>query len=236
MCHPRDSWKDFLVKMLPLCLLFSQLTIPLALLLSQLETYDGGFCPNTGTRNEKILMFSIATMYTARSTLVFYSKYEQWGSLAFLHSNECMPVQAIEIISRWELRIPMSILNWWGQIDDFMNVQYEGLLYLLNLWLVFISQTSIDMVLNSLAMEMVMKLDDEFKEYYFKANGQATMYVLKNNLHSIEYDREHIKELPYNKYFLNYVERIVINYGTRITFIAVPFIAAVTALYSPFCK
>ena len=182
-------------------------------------------------------MFSIASMYTARSALIFISKYERWSSLTFVHSEDCMPAQAIEIISRWELKLPLSILNRWGQIDDFMAVQYEGMLYLLNLWLVFISRDSIDMVLNSLAMEMVMKLDDEFKEYYFKANGQATMYVFKNGLNNKVYDEDGIiHELPHNKYFLNYVETIVMTYGTKITFIAVPFIAAATAFYSPFCK
>ena len=237
MCHPADTLKNSVLKMLPLVLLVAQCTIPLALFLSQYDSYHGGYCPNIGTLTEKILMFAIAIMYTARSTLIFISKYERWNSLQFLRSRDCMPIQAKQILHDWESRLPLSILNRWGQVDDFMSVQYEGSLYLLNLWLVFISHSSMDMVLNSLAMEMVMKLDDEFKDYYFKANGQATMYVYENELNTKMYDPDgEIRERCYNKYFFNCIGTIIMTIGTRVTFVAVPLIAAATAVYSPFCK
>ena len=237
MCHPRDSRKNVIIKMLPLLLLFAQFAIPITLFLSQFDSYEGGYCPNVGTIYEKILMFSIAIMYTARSALVFTAKYESWDSLQFLRSSTCMPVQAKQILSVGENKLPMSILNQWGQVDDFMNVQYEGSLYLLNLWLVFISHSAMDMVINSLAMEMVMKLDDEFKKNYFKAQGQATMYVYENELNVTYYDPDgEIRGLWYNRYFLNYIHALVMKVGTKMTFIAVPLIAAATVVYSPFCK
>ena len=94
-----------------------------------------------------------------------------------------------------------------------------------------------DMVINSLAMEMVMKLDDEFKKNYFKAQGQATMYVYENELNVTYYDPDgEIRGLWYNRYFLNYIHALVMKVGTKMTFIAVPLIAAATVVYSPFCK
>jgi hypothetical protein len=47
--------------------------------------------------------------------------------------------------------------------DPFMNMMYETLVYLLNLWLVFVTKKPLNMVLNALAMEFILRLDNEMK-------------------------------------------------------------------------
>jgi|EP00966_Prymnesium_polylepis_P170709 hypothetical protein len=49
-----------------------------------------------------------------------------------------------------------------------MNVSYDALVHMLNIWLVFESTGPIEIISNSLAMQFAMALDDEFKELYFK--------------------------------------------------------------------
>ena len=71
-----------------------------------------------------------------------------------------------------------SILPMFGCVDNLMAVAYEQSVYLLNLWLVYRAPTPLDMVLNSLAMEFVLKLDDEFKATYFANHPHAVAEVL----------------------------------------------------------
>ena len=68
----------------------------------------------------------------------------------------------------------------WVGIFDLMGMQviYENLVYLLNLWLVFQTESPLDMILNAVALEFVTTLDTEFKGRFFEMfpaiNGQLT--------------------------------------------------------------
>ena len=64
-----------------------------------------------------------------------------------------------------------------------MNTVYEGALYLLNLWVTFITEDATNIVLNALAMEFVMKLDDDFKQEYFRFNPGCVTRIYEDQLH-----------------------------------------------------
>eukprot|EP00961_Rhodomonas_salina_P037697 506871-Rhodomonas_salina.1 len=56
-----------------------------------------------------------------------------------------------------------SNLDFCVGVDNFMDFVYEPLVYMLNLWLVFITDDEVDMVLNALAMEFILKVDNQLK-------------------------------------------------------------------------
>jgi len=70
--------------------------------------------------------------------------------------------------------------------DRFMDLAYEGAVYILNLWLVF-SETSdpIDMIWNSLALEFILQFDDEIKDLYLRVypvtEDVVAGYMKRNN-------------------------------------------------------
>lgn len=64
--------------------------------------------------------------------------------------------------SRGAIRLYISM-------DRCMNLVYESLVYLLNLWIVFVTHEPLDMVLNALALEFILQLDNEIKPMYLKA-------------------------------------------------------------------
>ena len=49
-----------------------------------------------------------------------------------------------------------------------------------NLWLVFVDDDINDMIMNSLAMEFLMNLDNEFEELYFKFLPESAIDVYDN--------------------------------------------------------
>jgi hypothetical protein len=74
------------------------------------------------------------------------------------------------ISSNWVYMIQIA-----ATLDDFMAITYEGCVYILNLFLVFTSETALDIVLNSLAMEFVANLDEEFVGLYFDSKTSVPM-------------------------------------------------------------
>ena len=53
-------------------------------------------------------------------------------------------------------------------LDTFQEFSFSLLVYSANIWVVFVEKDIQNMILNSLAMEFLMTLDNEFKELYFK--------------------------------------------------------------------
>ena len=53
-------------------------------------------------------------------------------------------------------------------LDTFQEFFFTILVFCANLWVVFVKEDIKDMILNSLAMEFLMTLDNKFKELYFK--------------------------------------------------------------------
>ena len=52
-------------------------------------------------------------------------------------------------------------------IDTFQEFLFSLIVYGANLWIVFVENDIQNMILNSLAMEFLMQLDNEFQEMYF---------------------------------------------------------------------
>jgi hypothetical protein len=61
-----------------------------------------------------------------------------------------------------KLQIPLNL-------DRFMETGYGIFVYLLNLFVVFFSESPQDVILNALAIEFVLELDDDLKGYYLES-------------------------------------------------------------------
>jgi hypothetical protein len=70
-------------------------------------------------------------------------------------------------------------------MDTFQEFLFNILVYTANLWLIFGEDDIQNMIMNSLAMEFLMRADNEFEEFYFSNVPEAsleiydTMYVNK---------------------------------------------------------
>lgn len=114
-----------------------------------------------------------------------------------------------------------------------MNVGYEGLLYLLNLWLVFITNGVSSMIFNALVVEFIMKVDEEYKEYYFKTNASAVTAIIKKGLHIP------LQESPACDLKVSMVGTacsIVLGLPNLLSYFVVPVLCFVMCVYGPVCK
>ena len=186
----------YVLKLLPLLLLIVQVTSPFIIFVPQLEKYRENTALIRAERHETA-MFEASLLVNSSNTTTDDLVIEYYDSLcpggaAF---NQKLTMLLITFI--YFVRISMnasylavnvgkennvedeSDIAWVGLFDLLgMQVIYENLVYLLNLWLVFQTESPLDMILNAVALEFVTTLDTEFKGRFFDMfpaiNGQLT--------------------------------------------------------------
>mmetsp|Transcript_36059 Transcript_36059/g.92914 ORF Transcript_36059/g.92914 Transcript_36059/m.92914 type:complete len:277 (+) Transcript_36059:175-1005(+) len=179
--HPSIGIANKMIKLSALLLLVVQIVIPVALFLSKKAEYDSGYCPDVATPSLKVLFSTIALLYTIRTASTISSKCVHWDNSS--DENSVGPMMEQVLRERTELGLGGSRLNDIGQFDAVMTLSYDALLYILNLWFIFIEEDPVEMVMNALAMEFVTRLDDEYKALYLKYNGLAVSEIIKNEWH-----------------------------------------------------
>ena len=141
-------------------ILIVQLVVPSLVFDSQysvyLERYGDDCCPATAERSTKVLGFFIGALYVAKGTFLLTHKMTRPGETNTLKYG-CIGKPN-----------PAGKLCLYVMVDRFMHIVYEFLVYLLNLWIVYIAEEPLDMVLNALAMEFILQLDDEVKGLYME--------------------------------------------------------------------
>jgi len=164
------------LKVLPLSIIVVQVVLPVCLFASYLS-YNKGWCPSTGSLSQRLLMFGIALLYTVRSCLILNEK-------VLSEYRDEVDLRDEIAKKRRDCGIHLSALSSYGKIDNVMHIAYPALVSLLNLWFVFIADDPLDIVLDSLAMEFVGKVDDEFKVRFFAVYGhELASDILGQELH-----------------------------------------------------
>lgn len=193
MTHPFRLWLDLPMKVVPLLVVLVQIVIPFILLGSE-PSDTLGSCPATGTWQIKTLMLAISIIYAYRlfmkSLTGFAYRIEglQNGGAHLMddtpdHAGVFHPDYFKQLRTLKKTVSQDSVLNYYGEFDGFMGGEYELMLYVLNLKILFHTTSPLDILLNSLAMEFLMKLDDEFKDWYMSYSAQAVTNILSCGLH-----------------------------------------------------
>ena len=79
-------------------------------------------------------------------------------------------------------------------IDTFQEFSFSLLVYGANMWVVFVETDIQNMILNSLAMEFLMVLDNEFEELYFQYLPGAADDIYDNIFVSYDENIELLEE------------------------------------------
>ena len=142
---------------LPILIFLSQWMMYAALLANEYATFDGNFCPNRANWYQKLLMSGVSILYFVKS---FYI----WDNLT----------------KRTKLSKVYPCLDAWVIVDTFQEFVFNICVYGANLWIIFVEGSIQDMILNSIAMEFLMQIDNEFEEYYFKLLPHAAIDIYDN--------------------------------------------------------
>lgn len=142
---------------LPVLIFIAQWTMYMSLIYNQARTFDGDVCPNSAHIEHKLMMFAVSTIYFVRSFFL-------WDNLTQrTRLNKVLPVNDI-----------------WVILDTFQEFGFNLMVYGANLWLIFTEENLYDMVLNSVAMEFLMNLDNEFETMYFTYLPESAVDIYDN--------------------------------------------------------
>lgn len=130
---------------LPLLVFVSQWTMYIALVM-YMYTFSTHhkMCPKQGAPSDKVLMAGVALLYFVKSFFL-------WDAL-------------VDRSRRRKVNPSNSIIV---LFDGLQEIGFNLLCYFGNLWIVFHEENIINAILDSLAMEFLMVLDNQFEELYF---------------------------------------------------------------------
>tara|TARA_B100001093_G_scaffold249833_2_gene239242 strand:+ start:2363 stop:3280 length:918 start_codon:yes stop_codon:yes gene_type:complete len=146
-----------LLAFLPILVFISQWSIYIALVANELDSFDGEYCPNRADWKKKLTMFASCLIYFIRSFFL-------WDNLT----------------DRTRLRKMIPSTSLLVMLDTFQEFGFNLFVYMANLWIVFVEDDLLDMILNCLAMEFLMNLDNEFEEMYFHYLPEAAIDIYDN--------------------------------------------------------
>lgn len=129
---------------LPLLVFATQWIMYFAIVSHQVRIYDGGVCPNRAPIEEKLMMSAVALFYFIKSF--------------FLWDN---------IVDRTRRKRMVPSTSYAAVVDTLMEYGFNLFVYLTNLWVIFSEPDFINMFCNTLVMEWLMDMDNEFERSYF---------------------------------------------------------------------
>ena len=156
---------------LPILVFISQWMMYLALVFHERKNFNGEICPNSAPLEQKIMMAGISIIYFIRSFFI-------WDSFTNRTRLQKMnPGGSISVI-----------------FDTYQEFGFNLIVYLANLWIVFVDPDLLNMIMNSLAMEFLMNLDNEFEEIYFKFLPDSAIDIYDNIFVTVEENNKIVKE------------------------------------------
>lgn len=159
---------------LPLLVFICQWTMYIAVLSHQSRTYKSGICPMSAPFEEKLMMSAVSLFYFIKSFFLYD------GIIDRTKRRKMMPTDGYIVI-----------------LDTFQEFGFNLLVYMTNLWVIFADQDFLNMFFNTLAMEFLMEMDNEFERAYFSyLPGVATdiydhMFVTYRENHILVAQKKH---------------------------------------------
>ncbi|KAI2502778.1 hypothetical protein MHU86_11682 [Fragilaria crotonensis] len=193
MHNKENLWNYLFVWCLLTLVLVAQLMLPILLLLYAQQTYSiPSFCPNSAGTLPRVVAFAIGCIYLVRISFLLKSKTSEHYVTLRAGPFRSYANSFSEHFMRWSeggvhfinnLDVVLALY-----LDHFMDVWYEVFVYGINLFIVFATPDPLDMVLNSLAFEFILQLDDVVKEKYISIvvqDEKKYFFTYAMNHHSI---------------------------------------------------
>ena len=172
---------------LPLLLFATQWVLYIALVSHEVKVFDGDFCPNKGTFENKMMFLGIGLIYFIRSFFI-------WDSLSVQST--------IQKMNRMD--------NLTAIMDTFQEFLFNLLVYAANLWLIFAEDDIQNMIMNSLAMEFLMQADNQFEEMYFNNLPEAAVEIYDTMYVNRKENRRLVSKQRDISYFYNSMSCIIV--------------------------
>lgn len=130
---------------LPVWIYVIQWLLLTALITHESRMYSKGWCPNSSPPEHKMVMIGVSLLYFVKSFFLFDNFADR------TRTKKLMPVKDL-----------------WVILDTLQEFGFALATYIVNLWVIFMEKDIQNMLMNCLAIEFLMLLDNEFEEIYFK--------------------------------------------------------------------
>ena len=189
---------------LPIIVFLTQWFIYISLMSEVSESYsDNQICPADAKWQKKMTMIAVTLLYFVRSFFL-------WDNLT----------------NRTRLNKMTPSVDIWVMLDTFQEFGFNLMVYGANLWIVFNGENVQDMILDSLAMEFIMNLDNEFQSMYFEYVPEAAIDIYDHIFITYDKNQERLKHKRESLKF-----RIV----EKITYIPFKILVFALMLFPVFC-
>jgi len=203
-----------LIAALPIIIFVAQWSIYIAIVANEVDNYDGRLCPNDSDWKKKLIMFGVSSLYFVRSFFLWDNLTDRTRLQKFLPSVDVLVM-----------------------IDTFQEFGFNLFVNLANLWIIFKEDNLYDMVLNCVAMEFLMNLDNEFEEMYFKYLPESADDIYDNVFVSYNINQEHVKEKKKSRCFKCITVSAYIPFKLlTISLMLFPLLCFFMIIYTPLCK
>lgn len=200
---------------LPLLVFFSQWFMYIALIANENDNFNGNLCPNKSRWYHKLLIVGVAVVYFVKSFCI-------WDNLT----------------KRIKLSKVYPSTDIWVMIDTFQEFVFNILVYGANIWIIFLEENIQNMILNSIAMEFLMQLDNVFQKCYFQYLPGAAEDIYDNvfvtpleNLQIIKEKSEKSKNFRILRKITYIPFKLII-----ISLVFFPILCFFMIFYGPICK
>ncbi|KAI2502781.1 hypothetical protein MHU86_11685 [Fragilaria crotonensis] len=212
----RKRWTQFLL----ILVIAVQVALPALLLVYSVQTYTlPNGCPMSANPIQKSVAGAIGCIYLVRIVSKMGSKAKE----------KLIGIRVVFRDERWLLGALF--------LDGIMDTWYELVVYGINFYVIFVTPDPLDMVLNSLAFEFIVQLDDVVKETYILKHSKKDDSFFKDSKKydsipevydmTFEFDREASTKTHQTIYLLNYVVPVYV-----VTIILPPL----ALIFLPLCK
>jgi len=200
---------------LPILIFIGQWILFLGLILHEIHSFDGEYCSNSANFENKLMICGISIIYFARSFFLWDSLTNSIGLTKMNRANSFTSI-----------------------IDTFQEFAFNLFVYGANIWVVFIETDIRDMILNSLAMEFLMILDNEFEELYFRYVPGAAEDIYDNIFVTYKENKDIVEKRKEKDGCFNCVSCLVfIPYKVLVCLIFFfPFFCCFMIFAGPICK
>ena len=200
---------------LPVLVFIAQWLMYIALIANEINNFEGDWCPNSSSWYQKAMICGVSLIYFTKS-------FNIWDNLT----------------KRTKLQKVYPCLDTWVLLDTFQEFIFNIFVYGANIWIVFVDNDIQNMILNSMAMEFLMQLDNEFEEYYFKLLPHAAIDIYDNVFVTVIENRKLIYDKQENSGCFNCL-RCISYVPFKIMILALmtfPAFCLFMVFYGPVCK
>lgn len=200
---------------LPILVFLTQWCMFLAIVSQQVRTYDQGVCPNAASVEEKLMMAAVAMFYFVKSFFLWDNIVDRTHRLKMVPSTSYIVM-----------------------LDTFQEFGFNLFVFMLNLWVVFSEPDFLNMFFNTLAMEFLMEMDNEFERAYFTYLPGVAVDIYDNMFVSYRENVIMVRQKSHNSHCFKCWRRCTwIPFKILILmFMALPFICFVFVFYGGICK